>query len=269
MFKHRLLRIVLMITAAFALSGRAAAAEKELRVGLLTDLKCTDAKSREAAWRVLSTSPGIKAERITSGTFAGDAFREFDVLVFPGGTGSGQAKMLGVDGGKKVTEFIREGHGLIAICAGGYLVVEGWSPETSAIELLNASLWDSKHWARGEQFIGVKVVGEKDAESSRTMWFENGPIFVPAQIPGLQPYVPLVRYVSDLAAKGAPTGMMTGRDAVIAAPFGTGRVVAFGPHPELSADLNHWLINAVKWSAAKDDGTSPTVAAVLEGRRTE
>ncbi|MBN1902419.1 hypothetical protein JW926_13925, partial [Candidatus Sumerlaeota bacterium] len=119
----------------------------------------------------------------------------------------------------------------------------------SAIELVNALSWDGEHWARGEAFITVKALGMKEKESLRKMWFQNGPIFAPRSLKTMPDYTPLVRYVTDMAAKGDPTGMMTGRDAVIAAPFGKGRVVAFGPHPELTPELNHWLLNAIRWTA--------------------
>jgi len=97
--------------------------------------------------------------------------------------------------------------------------------------------------------ISVKVVGVDDAASSRSMWYENGPIFKPSFAGESPAYVPLVKYVSDMAAPGAPTGQMAGRDAVIASNYGKGRVVAFGPHPELSQGLQHWLVNAVLWVA--------------------
>jgi hypothetical protein len=59
--------------------------------------------------------------------------------------------------------------------------------------------------------------------------------------------------------------MMAGRDAVVAAPLGEGRLVVFGPHPELSPGVEHWLQNAVRWSAGEgSDAISP--AAVLEGK---
>lgn len=104
-------------------------------------------------------------------------------------------------------------------------------------------------------------------ETSRTMWFENGPIFVRAANDGLPAYTPLVRYVTDLARPGEPREMMTGRDAVIAAPLGKRRVVIFGPHPGLSPGLTHWLANAVRWASSGNDGSPPWVSKVLEGRK--
>ncbi|MGI8907693.1 MAG: BPL-N domain-containing protein [Candidatus Sumerlaeaceae bacterium] len=235
------------------------------RVALLADKGCTDEKSREAIFRILSNAPGIRIDKVSTPTISAESFgKDYDVLILPGGTGGGEAKAVGLEGGRRLTEFVKNGKGIVAICAGGYYVAEGWSEVTRAVELVNAKNFDGEHWARGEGYIAVKALGTSDANSSRTMWFENGPIFVPATIPGLPGYASLVKYVTDMAARGAPTGMMEGRDAVIAAPFGKGRVVAFGPHPELSPSVNHWLVNAVKWAAAGDDGTSPTVAAVLE-----
>jgi putative intracellular protease/amidase len=200
-----------------------------IRVGLLSDPGCTDERSREAAWKALGSASDLAPHRITSAEIRQGVLSKIDVLVFPGGTGGGQAKALGVEGGKLVTDFVTSGNGVVAICAGGYLVVKGWNPETSAIELVNALSWDGEHWARGEAFITVKALGVNDNESSRTMWFQNGPIFAPRGLKTMPEYTPLVRYVTDMAPKGGPAGMMAGRDAVIAAPFGKGRVVAFGP----------------------------------------
>lgn len=244
-------------------SARADAAP--VPVALFSEPGCTDERSREAAWRVLSGDPRLAAERATTASLAAGQLGRIRVLVIPGGTAGGIARSLGVDGGTTVTRFVREGGGLIGICAGGYLVMPGWTPETRAIELVNATSWDSENWARGEGFIAVEVPGTTpgSAATSHTMWFENGPIFAPGD-PFLPGYGTLVRYVTDMAKPGAPTGMMTGRDAAVAARFGRGRVVAFGPHPELSPGLGHWLVNAALWAAAPDDGAStPTAAAVL------
>lgn len=238
-----------------------------VRVALFADPGSTDAKSRDAIYKLLHGRDDIQVEKVTTETVrAADFLEHHDVFILPGGTGGGEAKAVGEEAGKAIAGKVREGKGLIAICAGGYYVAEGWNAATEALDIINATNHDSDNWARGEKFIGVKVVGQADAESSRTMWYENGPIFAPAGMAGLEGYVPLVRYVTDLHAKDAPAGQMAGRDAVIAAPYGQGRVVAFGPHPELSPDVNHWLINAIKWSAKQGNGGGEISATtVLEG----
>ena len=237
-----------------------------IRVALFSDAASTDERSREGAWRVLTAEPTFRVERATTATLAAGQLSQTDVLIIPGGTASGIGRALGIEGGTSVTEFVKAGGGLVGICAGGYLIVEGWSPATKAIEVVNAESWDDEHWARGEGFISVALAGGEanDPTTSRSMWFENGPIFVPGKLS--QPaYTPLVKYVTDLAAADAPKGMMTGRDAVVASPFGNGRVVAFGPHPELSPGLNHWLVNAVAWSSGRrgEGETTITLQAVL------
>ncbi len=251
---------VALVALALAPGFEQAAVAGKLRVALYAEPVCTDDRCREAAARALAEDPSLAVERVTSATIRSGNLADFDALVIPGGTANGIARSLGVEGGRRVTEFVRSGGGLVGVCAGGYLVVEGWSPETRAVETINATSWDDDHWARGEGFIAVKTADT--AETSHTIWFENGPIFVPGKLP-LPAYTPLVRYVTDLAAKDAPRGMMTGRDAVIAAPFGKGRVVAFGPHAELTPGLHHWLCNAVRWSAGEGPET-PSVRVTLE-----
>lgn len=258
---HFVPRILLLLL--LAMTGVAPAAP--LRVALISDAACTDPRSLNAAHKVLTGESSFQTTRVLTADLLAH-LDDYDVYIFPGGTGGGQAKALGVEGGARLTAAVRGGKGLVAICAGGYLVAEGWSPETKAVELVNAKLWDDDHWARGEGFINVSVVADGDADTSRTMWFENGPIFVPAGRSDIPGYTPLVKYVTDMAAKDAPKGMMTGRDAVVAGPLGKGRVVAFGPHPELSPGLNHWLLNAVRWTAKGEAAPSPSVAAVLEGK---
>lgn len=239
-----------------------------LRVALFADPGSTDAKSRDAIFNLLKDRTDLTVDKVTTDAVRrADFFNGYDVFILPGGTGGGEAAAIGVDAGTTIAQQVKKGKGLIAVCAGGYYVAQGWNPATSALDIINADNHDVKHWARGESFIAVMVIGQDDAKSSRTMWFENGPIFVPATMPELIEYTPLVIYVSDLSAKDAPTGQMTGRDAVIAAPFGEGRVVAFGPHPELSPDVDHWLINSIKWAAhrhGKDNALTADV--ILEGK---
>jgi glutamine amidotransferase-like uncharacterized protein/thiol-disulfide isomerase/thioredoxin len=247
-------------------SGRSSN-EKTVRVALFADPGSTGKTSIQATSKVLSNAPGINLKKVDAAAVRKpEFFDNFDVLILPGGSGGGEAKAVGVEAGKEIARRVKEGKGLIGICAGGYYVVEGWNPATSALEVINAQNHDGEHWARGEQFIAVKVVGQNDAASSRTIWYENGPIFKPAKIDGLPGYVSLVKYVTDLHAKDAPKGQMAGRDAIIAAPYGKGRVVAFGPHPERTPELNHWLVNAIRWTASNTTGPI-NAQTVLEGKR--
>jgi hypothetical protein len=55
---------------------------------------------------------------------------------------------------------------------------------------------------------------------------------------------------------------MAGHDAIIAAPYHDGRVVMFGPHPELTPGLEHLFQSALRWAGGEGDDT-PTWDSVL------
>ena len=69
-----------------------------------------------------------------------------DVVVFPGGSGSGQAKSLQEAGRQKVREFVKNGGGYLGICGGSYLATSDYS---WSLNIVNAAVVDRKHWARG------------------------------------------------------------------------------------------------------------------------
>ncbi|MBU6174095.1 MAG: biofilm PGA synthesis protein PgaB, partial [Planctomycetes bacterium] len=57
-------------------------------------------------------------------------------------------------------------------------------------------------------------------------------------------------FSSEIAEKGAPSGVMVGTSAVVRGEFGTGRVFCFSPHPELTEGLHHLIPIAVEWLAS-------------------
>src|SRR5881394_4366467 len=98
----------------FASAGLGQSQNKPVRVGLFAEAHCTDPKSREAAWRVLSSSAEVHAEKITTTeTIRNGGLDKYAVVVLPGGTANGEAKALGIDGGTSLTQFVRDGHGCI------------------------------------------------------------------------------------------------------------------------------------------------------------
>src|SRR5690606_15231024 len=92
------------------------------------------------------------------------------------------------------------------------------------------------------------------------------PVFEPGKKGlDLPPYVPLAIFVSDVVAEPQGRESMVGHDAIIAAPYHKGRVVLFGPHPELTPGLEPLFQSALKWAAG--EGTAePGWEAVLGGR---
>lgn len=269
MLKNRAWMCCGLALALGVLNGAVAQTEPSpvVHVALFVEHGCTDPKSFNAVEKVLTAGGGIQVDKVTSATVRTPGFfDDYDVFILPGGSGAGEARAMGTTATRELAQAVRAGKGLIGICAGGYFISEGWTTETRELDIVNVRNHDGAHWARGEAFIPVNLL-TATGETSHTMWYENGPILAPSDMESVANYTPLARYGVDMAAKNAPTGQMIGRDAVIAAYAQRGRVVAFGPHPELSPDVNHWLVNAVRWASRASEGTAQPITAehVLEG----
>ena len=81
--------------------------------------------------------------------------------------------------------------------------------------------------------------------------YANGPIFEPAPTEGLDAYVTLGVFETDVVdeARGFPPGEMLGTPAMLAARYGTGRLVLFSPNPALDPARPDILLGAIRWAA--------------------
>ena len=140
-----------------------------------------------------------------------------DVAVFPGGSGSGQAKSLQQDGREKVREFVKKGGGYMGICGGSYLATSyyPWS-----LNIVNAAVVDRKHWARGRATLrldftplGKQVLGVPT--DSVQCLYHQGPLLAPDTKPDLPAYEPLATFGTEVAENGAPKGVMIGTNAMV------------------------------------------------------
>ncbi len=233
---------------AFALLSLGCASRGPVRVAVYADEGAMEPYITAAQDAV--RADGMRCERIVADDVRSGALKSYDVVIFPGGTGNGLAASLGEEGGAAVTEFARDGGGVIGVCAGGYLCAVGYNDGTARVELVNARLWDLDNWARGEGTVDIDLAR---SGTRATLRFENAPVFEPAGREDLPPYETIARFASDPA--GTPTGResIAGHDAIVAAPFGKGRVVLFGPHPELTPGQEHLLQRAVRWTAGRTD----------------
>lgn len=178
--------------------------------------------------------------------------KQFDVLVFPGGSGSKQATSLGKFGREQVRNFVRKGGGYVGICAGGYLAANNyeWS-----LDILDADVIDRKHWARGRGTVQLawardagKVVG---APSTGSVLYANGPIYAPGNDPELGDFDVLATYRSEINKNGAPEGVMLDTPAIVRGSFGQGHVVCSSPHPEQTKGLEDVVRRLVRAAAPR------------------
>lgn len=208
---------------------------------------------------VLEGQGGCVVRRIDGPDVRAGVLSQFDVVVHPGGSGSAQAKALGVEGRAREVAFVRAGGGYLGVCAGAYLAAcnYDWS-----LGLLDAQVIDRKHWRRGVGSVDVEwtPLGKRTLASGSsaqgTQLFEiqyaNGPIFLPGEVDGLPDFQALIVYRGEVAKNGAPKGIMPSTAAAIRSSFGQGRAMAFSPHPEKTDGLHALLHNSVSWLAGDE-----------------
>ena len=196
---------------------------------------------------------GAKAT-VLKGTELGTTdLKAFDVIAFPGGSGSGQSKTLGGAGLKNVREFVRGGGGYVGICAGAYLACSNFS---WGLGILDAGTVSSK-WRRGVGIVelestvaGPSLLGKVDGRFK--VRYANGPIIKPAGRADLPDYQPLTLFRTEMAENGTPVGVMVNSPAQAISTFGKGRVFISSPHPEGTPGLEHLIPRGIVWASGQE-----------------
>ncbi len=171
----------------------------------------------------------VDAEDIRAGSCKG-----FDILIFSGGSGSGQARSLGDEGRDWVREFVEQGGTYIGICAGAYLAGSGFSWD---LDLLNVKTRSSR-WRRGRGDVSVnwteagRILFDREAEIGQLIRYANGPIWEPAGREDLPEPEVLAVFRTELAENNTPKGLMVNTPAILQGTYGAGQVFSFSPHPE-------------------------------------
>jgi hypothetical protein len=208
--------------------------------------------------RILTSDAGFQCTRVSPDEVRAGRLREFDVLIMPGGSASGQAKKLQEAGCDAVREFVRGGGGYVGVCAGSYLASShyAWS-----LGLINARVWDRAHWARGTGTVTLHLAEgagpQLNAKAAIVdVYYGQGPLLVPGGDPEKPPYELLATYGTEITQKGAPPNAMTGMHAIIRGRFFQGRVICFSPHPEKLGGPNGLIVAGVRWAARPNSPTA-------------
>jgi putative intracellular protease/amidase len=229
-----------------------AVADEAIRLAIYD--RTGESKGPTTLAKLLTQEKGFDVTRVSGEAIRDGALRDADVVIFPGGSGSSQAKHLEEVGSEEVRRFVRDGGGYVGICAGSYLASAEypWS-----LRLINTRVIDRKHWARGTGAVTLSLSSEgrkvlNEPTDRVEVYYGQGPLLAPAIDPELPPYTPLAVYESEIAKNDAPSGVMAGTTAIAAAPFSKGRVLCISPHPEKTGGPNHMIEAAVRWVAAND-----------------
>lgn len=200
------------------------------------------------AMSTLSTA-GTTATFVTPDDVRADALANADVVLFTGGRGSVQGRLLGARGRERVRRFVRRGGGYVGICAGAYLAMQG-SAEFHKLAIVAAQNATGDRWRRGSAPAELTT---NDSSPSVTLHYENGPMISPIPVNGIDPPVVLARFETEIFLPEHDTGPgeMRGQPAVIAARYGRGRIVLFSPNPTMPPARPELFERAVRWAARR------------------
>ncbi len=225
---------------------------KHIRVALFDDYG-SFGKGVPRCTELLQKATGVTVKRVKPAFIRAGGLKDFDVVIFTGGSGGKQAGTLGLVGREQVRRFLNAGGGYVGICAGNYLACEGFS---WGLKVLDAKTKSSK-WARGEGDVkieftakGREVLGMP--EGLLNIRYANGPVFKPAGVEHISDFEPLAFFRSEVAENEAPVGAQIHSPAMVAGHYGLGRVLCSSPHPEQQAGMESFVEKAVRWVASKD-----------------
>ena len=199
----------------------------------------------------LAEAKGFKVKTVSAKEIRDGDLEKYDVLIHPGGSGSGQAKALSDEGRQRVRQFVERGGGFVGICAGAYLASAEYP---WALKLLDARVVDDEHWARGVGEVKLRFPSAgRDAlgtdQETEAMCYENGPLLGPANNGDIPDFESLATFETEIRKNDAPIGVMKGTTAIARGEFGKGRVVCFSPHPEKTRGRESYVSEMVSWAA--------------------
>ncbi|MBN1534460.1 MAG: hypothetical protein JXA20_17430 [Spirochaetes bacterium] len=248
-----------------------------LRVGIYADRGVGDSPkdARDYAGELLATlrsiDPQCRARLVRSRDIRRGALRSLEVLVFPGGSGEGQLRSLGMRGAKMVRAFVRRGGGYVGICAGAYLARSSWpGRKERVLGLVPLVLADGGlGWDRGAGIVAVSVspaggelLPELDGIGTVFSHYHNGPVLVPPAANHTGGIDELMTFITDIARPGSAGTGTRGRPFLLRSRFGKGTVILASGHPEATPGLRWLLPRMVTLAAGKVNRRYP--ASLME-----
>jgi len=216
--------------------------------------------SKNNVAKLIDNSSGMEVAFVGPEEMRKEVLNQFNVVLFPGGSGSKQGRAIGEDGRAAVKGFIRRGGGIVVICAGAYLCSShyDWS-----LHVINTSVYNEtidipdvgrkSMWYRGGP-AEIKVeftAGSKDivaVDGTHVIRYQNGPIISRGKNEQLDDYKVLAHFRSENAKYQPQVGTMVDTPAIAASNFGAGRVVSISPHFESTKGMEQIVARLIKFS---------------------
>ena len=197
---------------------------------------------------LLKNVPDIQVEVINGQQVRDGILDNFDLALFPGGSGKGQGDSMGPEGVQKLKDFVASGKGYIGICAGAYVPMQQ--------DFMNAKTKDPR-WRRGKGMLeiefseaGLKLFGEK-YKGMQTIKYANGPI-MDVNISSNQPPVEVLAWFrTEVANPPSPPGIQVNSPAIVMTTYGKGTMLVISPHPESTPALHGLMVEMIRFVARK------------------
>lgn len=213
-----------------------------IRVALYTGHGTTQ-RARHNTGAVLNYhGSGIVATTVNESDIPFLSRDSFDVVYFPGGGGTTQAKAIGTAGQEAVKHFVQNGGGYVGVCAGAFLAsqhlrISAFKDTTRPVK--------GKSRGDGNCTLALTTEGVKDlspfavdpsAMNKTEFFYANGPVMgLSPKLPNVSNPRPLVVFTSSsvpIEKKYTGPNAGQGKVAVGVNNFGEGLVLVSGPHPE-------------------------------------
>jgi len=213
----------------------------------------------EETYESLKIDSGISPRYLTAAEILSGVLDSVDVIIFPGGSASQELNHLGQIAAEKVKQFIKNGGGIVGICAGAYLLTT--SKGYPSLEIVSATQWDREHYDRGRALVefklsktGLEIFPELINQKTFLQYFD-GPVLFPSDSgrSGKIVYQEMAQYVSDIKIhENHPVGITPGKTFLLGETIGNGRAMAIAGHPEATPGMRWMVPRMARWTAKKE-----------------
>ena len=181
--------------------------------------------------------PGYKFTYQTSTNIKSTILNNFDVLIMPGGTSGIQ--YINTIQKTTITEYVSAGHGYVGICAGAYSgsanvdgLYPGWgvAPHIQCKPITHEGPQEITLTPDGSKLLGIKSIAPLAHYNGPAMYSTNNNL------------------TTIFATYTDNTTGYQGYSAIIGEPYGKGRTLLCGPHPELNLINPLLLAKMIIWT---------------------
>ncbi len=194
----------------------------------------------------LKIDKGIEESAIDGYDIAAGKLSDFDVIIFPGGSGSKELNNLGKTGVESIRKFVlQDGKGLIGICAGGFMTMS--TNGYPSLKLSNYKQLDRAHYNRGRGLVQFKLTeqGTKYFPELKNhnlfLQYYDGPV-MQLKDNTKEDTSELGKFVSDIHPDDfAPSGLTPGKTFIYFEDAGKGKIFGIAGHPEATPGMR-WMV---------------------------